>query len=157
MEEEQTFTEFLINVKKKHRRNRNESTKPSIKQSNSDTNFIMSKEKELREEVEEDIRTRAKQRYKSMTHDHKHSTHCKFCKGFHKILKKDRSELSSYIENNLSFLRLLGNQRYNKNSPFLFVEDHKNKIPERQMGLVPIPVKKSKTKPVRNKKKLYIL
>ena len=157
MEEEQTFKEFIINVKKKHQRNRNESTKPSIKQSNSDTNFIMNKEKELREEVEEDIRTRAKQRYKSMTHDHKHSTHCKFCKGFRKILKKDRSELSSYIENNLSFLRLLGNQRYNQNSPFLFVEDHKNKIPERQMGLVPIPVKKNRTKTVRNKKKLYNL
>ena len=155
-EEEKTFTEFLIKHKR-HRKNRNDFNKSYIKQSNSDTNFILSKEKELRNEVEEDIRIKSKTMYKSIAHNHKHSSHCKYCKGFHKILKKDRSDLSTYIENNLSFLRLLGNQRYNKNSPFLFVEDQRNKIPERKMGLVPIPVKKNRTKSVVNKNKLYNL
>ena len=155
-EEEKTFTEFLIQ-RKRHRKNRNDSTSSYIRQSNSDTNFIIKKERELRNEVEEDIRSKTKKTFKSITHDHKHSSHCKYCKGFRKLLKKDQNDLSTYIENNESYLRLLGNQRYNKNSPFLFVEDHKNRIPERKMGLVPIPVKKNRTKSVGNKKKLYNL
>ena len=156
MEEEKTFTEFLMQ-RKRHRKNRNDEIISNIKQSNSDTNFIISKERELRNEVKEDIRSKAKNIFKRITHNHKHSYHCKYCKGFHKLLKKDQNELSTYIENNLSYLRLLGNQRYNKNSPFLFVEDHKNKIPERKMGLVPIPVKKNRTKSVVNGGNLYNL
>ena len=157
MEEGQTFTELLIN-RKRHHRNRNHSTGTStLKQSNSDTNFIIRKEKEYRSEIEADLASKSKKRYKSMTHEHKHSKFCKFCKGINKIINKERSELSTYIENNLSFLSLLGNQRYKRNSPFLFVEDQKNKISERIMGLVPIPVKKNRTKTVRNKKTLYNL
>ena len=37
------------------------------------------------------------------------------------------------------------------------MEDYKNKISEKKMGLMPIPIKKSRTKSVKNKEKLYNL
>ena len=157
MEEEKTFTEYLFHKKRHRRHHRNASHKSSVKQSNSDTNFIINRDKEIRDEIEDDIREKTRQNFKSSTYNHKHSSHCKYCKGFNKILKKDQTELSSYIENNSSYLRLLGNQRYNKTSPLVFVEDHRNKIPERKMGLIPIPVKKNRTKSMDNKLKLYNL
>ena len=152
---EQNFTELLINRRKNHR-NRNNSSK-SLQQSNSDTNYVLFKKKVLREEIEEDIRSKSKKKYKTITHDHKHTSHCKYCKGFQKLLKKERRALSTYIQDNSNFLKLLGNQRYTENSPFLFVEDYKNKISEKKMGLMPIPIKKSRTKSVKNKEKLYNL
>jgi hypothetical protein len=57
------------------------------------------------------------------------------------MLKKDKSKLSDFIENNSSFLKLFGNPRYDKSSPFLFVEDHKNRIDDDRIGLLPIPSK----------------
>ena len=155
MEIEKNFTELLINRRKNHR-NRNNSAK-SLQQSNSDTNYVLFKEKILREEIEEDIRSKSKMKYKTITHDHKHTSHCKYCKSFQKLLKKDRRALSTYIQDNSNYLRLLGNQRYKENSPFLFVEDYKNKISEKKIGLMPIPIKKNRTKSVKNKKKLYNL
>ncbi len=132
MERENNFTDFLIN-RRKNRRNRNHSTK-SLQQSNSDTNYVLYKEKILRDEVALDIRSKSKKKFKAITHDHKHTSHCKYCKSFQKLLKKDRRALSSYIEDNSNLLKLLGNQRYKENSPFLFVEDYKNKISEKKNG-----------------------
>ena len=79
---ERNFTELLINRRKNHR-SRNNSSK-SLQQSNSDTNCVLFKEKVLREEIEEDIRSKSKKKYKTITHDHKHTSHCKYCKGFQK-------------------------------------------------------------------------
>ena len=158
MEIDKNFTELLIN-RRKNRRNRNNSndSNKSLHQSNSDTNYVLFKEKVLREEVQEDIRSKSKKKYKTITHEHRHTSHCKYCKSFQKLLKKERRELSSYIKDNSNFLKLLGNQRYKENSPFLFVEDYRNRISEKKMGLVPIPIKKHRAKSVRNKKKLYNL
>ena len=73
--------------------------------------------------------------------DHYDLNNCEYCRGIDNILKKDKSKLSSFIEDNPLFLRLFGNPRYNKSSPFLFVEDHKNKIDDDRIGLLPIPSK----------------
>ena len=73
--------------------------------------------------------------------DHYNYKNCEHCPGLDNILKKDKSKLSSFIEKNPSFLKLFGNPRYNKSSPFLFVEDHKNRIDDDRIGLLPIPSK----------------
>ena len=69
--------------------------------------------------------------------DH-YDNNCKICQGINKLMEYDRSKLSSYIEDNSPFLKLFGNQRYDHNSPILFVKDHKNKIDAR-IGIIPIP------------------
>ena len=73
--------------------------------------------------------------------DHYNENNCEHCPGINNILNKDKSKLSSFIENNPQFLKLFGNPRYNKSSPFLFVEDHKNRIDDNRIGLLPIPSK----------------
>ena len=152
--EEETFTDIL--QKRKHsKKHRNESSK-ELKASNSDTNFIMKREKEKRQISQNILRLKGKH-LKNILYKHKHCLNCKNCNSFHKLLKKDKNALSIYIENNLKYLKLFGNQRYNQNSPALFVEDYKKKISEKTMGLVPIPVKKNKTKSVNNHHKLYNL
>ena len=57
-----------------------------------------------------------------------------------KIIKKNKLELSYYIENkDNKNLKLFGNSRYNKKPPNLYVEDIKKKIPSKKMGLIPMP------------------
>ena len=73
--------------------------------------------------------------------DHYDVNNCEHCHGIDNMLKKDKSKLSSFIKKNPYFLRLFGNPRYDKSSPFLFVEDHKNKIDDDKIGLLPIPSK----------------
>ena len=73
--------------------------------------------------------------------DHYDINNCEYCYGIDDMLEEDKSKLSSFIENNPTFLKLFGNKRYNKKSPFLFVEDHKNRIDDDRIGLLPIPSK----------------
>lgn len=73
--------------------------------------------------------------------DHYDRKNCEHCQGINKLLKKDKSKLSIFIENNCPFLKLFGNPRYNKSSPLLFVEDHKKNIDDERIGLLPIPSK----------------
>jgi len=73
--------------------------------------------------------------------DHYDINNCEYCYGIDDLLKEDKSNLSSFIQNNPSFLRLFGNPRYNESSPFLFVEDQKNRLDDDQIGLLPIPSK----------------
>ena len=73
--------------------------------------------------------------------DHYNEKNCEHCPGINNMLNEDKSKLSSFIENNPQFLKLFGNPRYNKSSPFLFVEDHKNRIDDNRIGLLPIPSK----------------
>ena len=88
--------------------------------------------------------------------DHYDKRNCEHCQGISKLMKQDKSKLSSYIENNSSFLKLFGNPRYNQSSPFLFVEDHKNKIDDDRIGLLPIPSKpKIIMKSIDENNKLY--
>ena len=73
--------------------------------------------------------------------DHYDKKNCGRCEGIDNLMKSDKTNLSIFIENNSSqFLKLFGNKRYNRNSPYLFVEDHKYGIDDK-IGLVPIPSK----------------
>ena len=73
--------------------------------------------------------------------DHYDYKNCEHCPDIDNILKKDKLKLSLFIDKNPSFLKLFGNSKYNKSSPFLFVEDHKNRIDDERIGLLPIPSK----------------
>ena len=73
--------------------------------------------------------------------DHYDKNNCEYCKGIDNLVQNDKSKLSSFIQNNSNFLHLFGNKRYNRNSPYLFVEDHKCGIDDDRIGLVPIPSK----------------
>ena len=72
--------------------------------------------------------------------DHYDKKNCVYCKGIDNLVKNDKSKLSIFIQDNSQYLKLFGNQRYNRSSPYLFVEDHKSGIDDR-IGLVPIPSK----------------
>ena len=73
--------------------------------------------------------------------DHYDKKNCEHCEGIDNLMKNDKSNLSIFIQDNSSqFLKLFGNKRYNRNSPYLFVEDHKCGIDDK-IGLVPIPSK----------------
>ena len=72
--------------------------------------------------------------------DHYDKRNCEHCEGIDNLVEEDKSKLSSFIQNNSQFLKLFGNRRYNRSSPYLFVEDHKCGKDDR-IGLVPIPSK----------------
>ena len=69
-----------------------------------------------------------------------------------KSLNKSKSALSEYIITNTSTknkfcypnIKLLGNSRYKYTSPIMFVEDQKNKMTDKNLGLVPIPMERIK-------------
>ena len=152
---EETFTDYLLRMKRS-KRNRNESNS-DLKPSNSDTLLEIKHEKENKLMEQEDVQSDTKNSCINILSKHKHCSKCKICHTFQRILKKDKIALSKYIQNNLQFLKLFGNQRYNQNSPSLFVEDYKRKLSEETMGLVPIPDKKVKANSINNNKGLYNL
>ena len=154
--EEEIFNNILQKMKCS-KRNRNESYKSELKESYSDTNFIILLESEQRKISHNIISSKSKNHYNNILYKQNHSSNCKNCNNFQKLLKKDKTELSIYIENNLKFLKLFGNQRYNESSPSLFVQDYKKKLSEKKMGLVPIPDKRNRAKSVNNHYKLYNL
>lgn len=74
-----------------------------------------------------------------------------------KMLRKDKRRLSDYIVNNPKYVKLYGNKRY-LNNPLLFVQDHKKKIDDSKIGLIPVPLKKKKKiKTIEEHKQLYDL
>ena len=73
--------------------------------------------------------------------DHYDKKNCEHCKGIDNLMENDKSKLSSFIQNNSQFLNLFGNKRYNRSSPYLFVEDHKCGYDDERIGLIPIPSK----------------
>ena len=86
---------------------------------------------------------------------------CSTCMyNYQKNLEKNTSALSNYILNNEETkqkyycypnIKLLGNSRYKHTNPLLFVEDQKNNISSRSLGLLPIPLEKFHKK-VKNEK-----
>ena len=144
---------FIYNRKNKERINkksgktREYSTKTytfkKLVHSNSDSDFIRKTEKERRKIIRQYLNKKTKitdkldsQYSKIKTPLYKRGVKIK------KIIKKDKDELSSYIQNNTQEVELFGNPRYNRSSPYLFVEDVKNQLSEKKMGLVPLPSKK---------------
>ena len=64
-------------------------------------------------------------------------------------------ELSKTILNENNKLKLFGNSRYNKKNPSLFVQDIKNKISNKKMGLVPMPSTQSDDKIFKEPNHIY--
>ena len=110
-----------------------------LNHSNSDTDFIIKSEKERRKIIRQYLNKKSKLEAMKDSKDLK-----SYKKGANikKIIKKNKNELSDYIQNNSEKVKLFGNPRYDLNSPILFVEDHKKRLPEKKMGLVPLPSKK---------------
>ena len=111
-----------------------------------------------------------KHKNESLEKEKKYNNHPHCFENLDKSLKKKKLALSEYIltntfkEDNLynPNIKLLGNSRYKYTSPLMFVEDHKNNIPNINLGLVPIPMEKykietPKTEENEKEKKLYEL
>ena len=154
--EDEAFIDIIHKINPS-RKGRNDFLNSELQPSNSDTNFVIKREKEKRNITENILKSKRNNHNTKILHNHKHTSNCKNCHSFNKLLKKDKNDLYIYIENNLKYLKLFGNQRYNKNSPSLFIEDYKKRLPQKKMGLVPIPAKKNKEKFVNNYNKLYNL
>ena len=82
----------------------------------------------------------------------KYHKHLSCINDFNKSLNKNKTALSQYIllntspENDFNFqnIKLLGNSRYKYTSPMMFVEDQKNFLPDKNFGLIPIPMERCK-------------
>ena len=88
----------------------------------------------------------------SLNKDKKYHKHPYCMDDLNKSLNKNKSALSEYILTNTSTknefcypnIKLLGNSRYKYTSPIMFVEDQKNKMTDKNLGLVPIPMERCK-------------
>ena len=111
--------------------------------SNSDSDFIIKTEKEKRKIIRHYLNKKNKLGSLKNSKDSRIKS-SPFKKGLNlkKIIHNNKNKLSNYIENNTKKVELFGNPRYKHNSPILFVEDFKNNLPEKKMGLVPLPSKK---------------
>ena len=129
----------------------------ALKHSNSDSDFIIKTEKDRRKIIRQYLRKKNKLQSIQYSKDTKFkSSPNKKGQNLKKIIKKNKNELSHYIQNNTQKVKLFGNPRYDKNSPTLFVEDFKNNLPEKKMGLIPLPSKKKKeTDLLREPKNLF--
>jgi len=96
---------------------------------------------------------------RSQNHHHHEHTKCSYCIQCHpylRQLKKQRNRLVNFINNNkIKNIKLIGNYRYNNSSPEKYVIDNRRQIPDRRMGLIPVPVKKKKKKDEKFDKKSY--
>ena len=143
--------------KDKYKSKKKDTSKKTIAliHSNSDSDFIMKTEKERRKIIRHYLNKKKKLQSIRESKDSKKSSPFKKGKNLKKIIKKSKNELSDYIENNSQKVKLFGNPRYH-NSPILFVEDYKNNLPEKKMGLVPLPSKKkNETDIYKEPKKVY--
>ena len=102
--------------------------------------------------------SKEKKIYHVQNKNHPKCSTCMF--NYQKDLEKNTSALSDYILNNEETkrkyycypnIKLLGNSRYKYTNPLLFVEDQKNNISSRSLGLLPIPLEKFHKK-VKNEK-----
>ena len=130
-------------IKKDNHKDKNESKKKlslkPLKHYNSDSDFIIKIENERRKNILHYLHKKNKLQSKDLNYSPNKKRY-----NVKKIIKKNKNQLSNYIENNSQKVKLFGNSRYNQNSPILFVEDYKNNLPEKKMGLVPLPSKKKK-------------
>ena len=114
--------------------------------SNSDSDFVIKSEKEKRKVIRQLLHKKniieSMKESKESKDSKVKQTPYKKGNNLRKIIKKNKNDLSDLIQNNSQKVELFGNPRYNRSSPILFVEDFKNNIPEKKMGLVPLPSKK---------------
>ena len=130
-------------IKEKYDKIRKKSSLNQLIHSNSDSDFIIKTEKEKRKIIRHYLNKKNKIGSLKNSKDSKIKS-SPFKKGLNlkKIIHNNKNKLSNYIENNTKKVELFGNPRYKHNSPILFVEDFKNNLPEKKMGLVPLPSKK---------------
>ena len=102
--------------------------------------------------------SKEKRLYHVQSKNHPKCSTCMY--NYQKNLEKNTSALSDFILNNEETkqkyycypnIKLLGNSRYKYTNPLLFVEDQKNNISSRTLGLLPIPLEKYHKK-VKNEK-----
>ena len=89
-------------------------------------------------------------------HEHLKCSNCIQCHPYHRQLKKQKNKLVNFINNNkIKNIKLIGNYRYSNSSPQKYVNDNRRQIPDRRMGLIPVPLKKKKKKDDKFDKKSY--
>ena len=89
-------------------------------------------------------------------HEHLKCSNCIQCHPYHRQLKKQKNKLVNFINNNkIKNIKLIGNYRYSNSSPQKYVIDNRRQIPDRRMGLIPVPLKKKKKKDDKFDKKSY--
>lgn len=153
VQDNECFTDYLFRYKKSIKNIKQPSTMKKSTLSNSMPSFsknLFKKEKSLQKTTfnKNTIPSLLTDRKAKIISKTKHSKcfSCEQCHNYNKILQKGKIQLSKYIENensfnNIKYLKLFGNARYNENSPNLFVYDYKNKLSDKKMGLVPLPIK----------------
>ena len=129
-----------------------------LKRSNSETEFIIITTKERRKIIRKYLRKKnIKKKYSNIKTSNSNIKYSFFKKGenVNKIIKRNKMELSKTILNENNKLKLFGNSRYNKKNPSLFVQDIKNKISNKKMGLVPMPSTQSDDKIFKEPNHIY--
>ena len=148
---EDLSTALFINKSLRSKESSLKSSKKKLKylhsptRSNSDTTFHLIKQKQRKVFVRENLNKKNKHSRNNYKEDEK-INYVSPKKLFRNIIRKNKQDLSHYIQNNERYLKLFGNPRYNKGPPTLFVEDNKKKISTKKMGLVPQPSKRKKNK-----------
>ena len=116
-------------------------SKKKLYNSNSVKDINASNTVKVKSEAAKKKRGLPKSLSQKMFFDHYDKKNCEYCEGIDNLLEDDKTNLSYFIQDNSQFLNLFGNKRYNKSSPYLFVEDHKYGMDDDKIGLVPLPSK----------------
>ena len=150
---DETFGEYII---RKGTERKKLPTNPNLQHSNSDTNLVILK---LNEKKEQNIKNENYLVfYNEKKKNHEKCSSCNICHHIKKMIRKDKRRLSDYIVNNEKYVKLFGNSRYTNKPPSLFVKDEKKKLGQKKVGLIPLPLKsKKKMKSKEDHKQLYDL
>ena len=119
---DETFGEYII---RKGTERKKLPTNPNLQHSNSDTNLVILKLNEKKEEIlkNENYLFYFNEKKKN----HEKCSSCNICHHIKKMIRKDKRRLSDYIVNNEKYVKLFGNSRYTNKPPSLFVKDEKKK------------------------------
>ena len=150
---DETFGEYII---RKGTERKKLPTNPNLQHSNSDTNLVILK---LNEKKEQNLKNENYLVfYNEKKKNHEKCSSCNICHHIKKMIRKDKRRLSDYIINNEKYVKLFGNSRYTNKPPSLFVKDEKKKLGQKKVGLIPLPLKsKKKMKSKEDHKQLYDL
>ena len=121
--------------------------------SNSDTNLLLLKNEKEKENLEKNTEKNTKK-------NHLNCSSCEICHHIKHMIREDKKKLNSYLKNNESNIKLIGNFFYKNKSPKLYIQDEKNKSHIKEMELLPLPIKTKNLNLINNKeenKQLYNL
>jgi len=150
---EESLGEFII---RKGNERKKLPTNPNLQHSNSDTNLVILKLNEKKDQILKNDNYLFF--FNEKKKNHEKCSSCNICHHIKKMIRKDKRRLSDYIVNNEKYVKLFGNSRYNNKPPSLFVKDEKKKLDQKKVGLIPLPLKsKKKIKSKEDHKQLYDL